>query len=146
MNLVYDNLIKGKKAQWFCNAKVVHNCGYTPDLAKGTAILGNTVDAYNQIWNLPTDSERITGEGWINLFAKEMGTSNKYQVLPAFGFKLIGLFVPFMKEMYEMCYQYDRDYFFDSSKFKTRFNYTPTTNEAAVKETIDRLKIAHTSH
>jgi nucleoside-diphosphate-sugar epimerase len=140
MNVVYDNLAKGKKAQWFCNPKVVHNCGYTPDLAKGTAMLGNTPDAYNQIWNLPTDSERITGEGWINLFAKEMGTSNKYQVLPPFGFKLIGLFVPFMKEMYEMRYQFDRDYFFDSSKFNKRFNYTPTTHEAAVKETVARLK------
>jgi nucleoside-diphosphate-sugar epimerase len=53
MNTVYDNLAKGKKAQWFCNAKVIHNCGYTPDLAKGTAILGNTPDAYGQIWNLP---------------------------------------------------------------------------------------------
>jgi nucleoside-diphosphate-sugar epimerase len=140
MNVVYDNLIKGKKAQWFCNAKVVHNCGYTPDLAKGTAMLGNTPDAYNQIWNLPTDSERITGEGWINLFAKEMGTSNKYQVLPALGFKLIGLFVPFMKEMYEMRYQFDRDYFFDSSKFNKRFNYTPTSHEVAVRETVARLK------
>lgn len=140
MNVVYDNLIKGKKAQWFCNAKVVHNYGYTPDLAKGTAILGNTPDAYNQIWNLPTHSEKITGEGWINLFAKEMGTSNKYQVLPAFGFKIIGLFVPFMKEMYEMRYQFDRDYFFDSSKFNKRFNYTPTTHNEAVKETVARLK------
>jgi hypothetical protein len=33
-----------------------------------------------------------------------MGTTNKYQVLPPFGFKIIGLFVPVMGEMYEMCY------------------------------------------
>lgn len=47
-----------------------------------TAMLGNTPNAYNQIWNLPTDQEKITGEGWINLFAKEANTSNKYHVLP----------------------------------------------------------------
>lgn len=140
MNVVYDNLSKGKKAQWFCNAKVVHNCGYTPDLATGTAILGNTPDAYNQIWNLPASNERITGEDWINLFANEMGTSNEYQVLPAFGFKLLGLFVPFMKEMYEMRYQYDRDYYFDSSKFSKRFDYTPKSNKNAVKETVRLLR------
>lgn len=139
MNVVYDNLVKGKKAQWFCNAKVIHTCGYTPDLAKGTALLGNTEKAYNQIWNLPTDSEKITGEGWITLFADEMGTSNKYQVLPSFGFKLIGLFVPVMNEMYEMRYQYDRDYFFDSSKFNNYFNFKPTRHKAAVKETVARL-------
>jgi nucleoside-diphosphate-sugar epimerase len=140
MNLVYDNLLKGKKAQWFCNAKVVHSTSYTPDLAKGTAILGNTPDAFNQIWNLPTDTQKITGEEWINLFANEMHTPNKYQVLPSWGLKALGLFVPILKEMYEMRYQYDRDYFFDSSKFNNRFNYIPTSNQMAVKQTVEQLK------
>jgi nucleoside-diphosphate-sugar epimerase len=140
MNLIYDNLAKGKKAQWLCDARKVHNMGYTPDLAKGTAILGNTPDAYNQIWNLPTDSEKITGEGWVDLFAKEMNASNKYQVLPNWLMKVLGLFIPIMKELPEMNYQFDRDYYFDSSKFNKRFNYTPTKNAIAVKQTIERLK------
>ena len=139
MNLIYDNLIKGKKAQWLCDAKKVHSMSYTPDLAKGTAILGNTPDAYNQIWNLPTDSEKITGEGWINLFAKEMNTTNKYQVLPNWLIKILGWFIPIMKELPEMNYQYDRDYFFDSSKFNRRFNYTPIKNADAVKKTVESL-------
>jgi nucleoside-diphosphate-sugar epimerase len=140
MNLVYDNLAKGKKAQWFCNAKVVHTCGYAPELAKGTAMLSNTPDAYGQIWNLPTDPERITGEQWINLFAQEMNTSNKYQVLPGWGMKALGLFVPILQEMYEMRYQYDRDYYFDSSKFNKKFNYNPTGNQTAVKQTVEKLR------
>jgi nucleoside-diphosphate-sugar epimerase len=45
-----------------------------------------------------------------------------------------------MKELYEMRYQYDKDYFFDSSKFNKHFNFTPTTNEMAVKQTIKELK------
>lgn len=143
MNLVYDNLVKGKKAQWFCNAKVVHSTGYAPDLAKGTAILGNTDDAYQQIWNLPTDPERITGEQWIDLFAKELNVPNKYQVLPGWGMKALGLFIPILKEMYEMRYQYDRDYYFDSSKFNKHFNYTPTSNAEAVKKTVDILRKKH---
>ena len=140
MNLVYDNLAKGKKAQWFCNAKVVHSNSYTPDLAKGTAMLGNTKDAFNQTWNLPTDAQKITGEQWIDIFAKEMNASNKYKVLPSWGMQALGLFVPIMKELYEMRYQYDKDYFFDSSKFNKHFNFTPTTNEMAVKQTIKELK------
>ncbi|MFM8374264.1 MAG: NAD-dependent epimerase/dehydratase family protein [Bacteroidota bacterium] len=139
MNLIYDNLAKGKKAQWICDANKVHSMSYTPDLAAGTAILGNTPDAYNQIWNLPTDTERITGAGWVNLFATEMGTGNEYQVLPNWLMKALGLFIPIMKELPEMNYQYDRDYFFDSSKFNNRFNYTPTTNANAVKETVAKL-------
>ncbi len=140
MNLVYDNLVKGRKAQWFCNAKVIHTTGYAPDLAKGTAILGNTAEAYNQIWNLPTDPEKITGEQWIKLFSDEMNATDKYQVLPAWGMKLLGVFVPILREMYEIRYQYDRDYYFDSSKFNSKFNYIPITNRLAVKQTIERLK------
>lgn len=49
MNLVYDNYLKGKPAQWFCNADVPHSFGYTPELAGATALLGNTDSAYNEI-------------------------------------------------------------------------------------------------
>jgi nucleoside-diphosphate-sugar epimerase len=145
MNLVYDNLAKGKKAQWFCNAKVVHSTSYAPDLGKGTAMLGNTPEAYNQVWNLPTDNEKITGEDWANLFAAEMKGPTGCQVLPAWGLKLLGLFVPILGEMHEMRYQYDRDYFFDSTKFNKYFNYLPTPNAEAVKRTVLELK-GHDTH
>lgn len=139
MNLVYDNLIKDKKAQWFCNAKLVHTMGYVPELAKGTAMLGNTPEAYNQIWNLPTDANRITGEEWINLFAKELGKDNKFTVLPNWMVKGFGLIVPVMKELAEMNYQYDREYFFDSSKFNNYFKFTPIPHSVAVKQAIEQM-------
>ncbi len=69
-----------------------------------------------------------------------MNKSNKYQVLPAWGMKALGLFVPILKEMYEMRYQYDRDYYFDSTKFIRKFNYHPTDNQTAVKQTVEKLK------
>jgi nucleoside-diphosphate-sugar epimerase len=140
MNLIYDNLVKNKTAQWFSNAKVPHTTGYTPDLAKGTAILGNTPDAYNQIWNLPVDDQAPTGEEWVKLFAKHMGKPTKVMVAPKWLLHVLGVFIPIMKEMPEMSYQYDREYIFDSSKFKKRFNYTATTNEQAVIETLNALK------
>ncbi|MBA4850055.1 NAD-dependent epimerase/dehydratase family protein [Emticicia sp. BO119] len=134
MELVHKNLSEGKKAQWFFNARVKHTFTYTPDAGKATAMLGNTPEAYNQIWNLPTDHNSLTGEEWIQLFAKEMGKSGKYQLFPTFLVKLAGFFVPFLKEIYEMRYQYDREYFFDSSKFEKYFNFKPTSYQQGVKE------------
>ncbi len=144
MNLVYDNLAKGKKARWLCNAKAIHSCGYAPELARGTAILGNSYSAYGQIWNLPVDTRKITSEQWINLFASEMNTDNKYQTMPGWAIKLLGIFIPVLGEMHEMLYQYDRDYYFDSSKFNNNFNFTPVTNEMAVKQTVSKLKNSKT--
>jgi nucleoside-diphosphate-sugar epimerase len=142
MILVYENLVKGKKAQWFCNADVVHSMGYTPELARGTALLGNTPDAYNQIWNLPVDSTAPTGRAWTQMFAEALQTEAKVQVFPAWAIKSLGLFMPILKETSEMLYQYDRDYYFDASKFAARFTNTPTTNADAVKQTVEQLRKA----
>lgn len=72
----------------------------------------------------------------ISLFTKEMNVADTIFVLPMWLLKLLGLFMPLMKEMPEMMYQYDRDYVFDSSKFQDHFNFLPTTYQQGVKETI----------
>jgi nucleoside-diphosphate-sugar epimerase len=136
IELVYKNLIKDKKAQWFYNSKVPHSFTFTPDAAKATAILGNTSDAYNQVWNLPTDKQKLTGEDWIKMFASEMGKSAKYTLLPRWAVRLLGLFIPFLGEFDEMSYQYDRPYFFDSSKFEKQFNFKPTDPKEAIREIV----------
>jgi nucleoside-diphosphate-sugar epimerase len=141
MSLIYKNLASGKKAQWMFNAKVKHSFIYTPDAGKAIALLGNTPDAYNQIWNLPTDRRSLTAEQWISLFAKEMGKSDKYQLIPGWKVRLAGNFVPFLKELFEMRYQFDRNYYFDSIKFEKYFKYSPTKYEVGVKEIVAQLSI-----
>lgn len=141
MTVIYNNLINNKAPQWFCNADVTHTCGYTPELAKGTAMLGNTPTAFNQVWNLPVDPSPITGRQWAELFAEVMNVNpRKIQVLPGWGIKLLGMFIPVLGEMYEMRYQYDREYFFDSSKFNRNFQYAPITHRDAVAETIKQVE------
>lgn len=140
MNLVYVNLQKNKTAQWFSNADVIHTMGYTPDLAKGAAILGNSLDSFNQIWNLPVDMNALTGREWVKLFAEEMKKTDKVQVLPVWALRILGVFVPILREMPEMMYQFDRPYNFDASKFINKFNYIPTINNIAVKQTVEVLK------
>jgi len=140
MSLIYKNLASGKKAQWMFNARTKHSYIYTPDAGKATALLGNTPDAYNQIWNLPTDRKSLTGEQWVNLFAKEMGKNNDYKLISAWMVRLLGNFIPFLKELFEMRYQFDRDYFFDSIKFEKYFKYQPTKYEMGVKEIVEQLQ------
>ncbi len=138
MTVIYKNFLEGKKAQWLFNAKVRHSYIYVPDAGKATALLGNTPAAYNQIWNLPTDRRSLTAEQWVSLFAKEMGRSDNYTLIPAWMVRILGLFIPFMKELYEMRYQFDREYFFDSTKFENYFKYQPTLYEDGVKEILKK--------
>ena len=136
--MVYKNLKKGKSANWFIDADKKHSFTYTPDAARATALLGNTPDAYNQVWHLPTDNNSLTGREFIGLFAKEMKGSDKVSVMPMWLLKVLGIFIPILGEMPEMMYQYDRNYFFNSSKFEKRFNFRTTTYQEGVRMTVSR--------
>lgn len=140
VEMVYKNLKKGKKANWFVDVDKVHSFTYAKDAAIATAILGNTPDAYDQVWHLPTDPTKLTGKDWIELFAKNMGVEPEYTVVPAWMVGMLGIVMPIMKEFREMLYQYDRDYFFDSSKFDRRFKFTPTAPEAGIRALLQQLR------
>ncbi len=138
--MVAENLMKGKKAQAFGDLDKIHTYTYTPDAAKATALLGNTPDAYNQEWHVPTTRERITTRGWVERMARELGKEPKVQVVPAWMVRMLGLFVPVMREFPEMIYQNEVDYVFDSSKFEKRFGMTATSPEEGIRTTIQFLK------
>lgn len=136
--MVVQNYLKGKSAQAFGNINKIHTYTYTPDAAMATALLGNTPDAYNQVWHVPTTSEKLTTLQWIQLIASEMNVKPKYQVIPNWMLKLLGVFIPIMKEFPEMMYQYEQDYIFDSSKFEKRFGIQATTPIKGIKGMLNK--------
>jgi hypothetical protein len=49
---------------------------------------------------------------------------------------LLGLFVPVLREFVEMMYQFEEDYFFDSSKFEQTFKTTATSYREGISAVI----------
>ncbi|MCA9735571.1 MAG: NAD(P)H-binding protein [Deferribacteres bacterium] len=133
---VFGPLSKGKKANWMGSVDFKHSFTYTPDAAKATALLGNTDDAYNQVWHVPTAANPMTGKEWIETVAKEMGQKPKYQAATRFIVKILGLFIPIMREMPEMMYQYEGDYVFRSDKFEKAFKMKPTPYLDGIREIV----------
>jgi len=139
--MVLKNMTAGKKPMWFVRTDIKHSFTYTPDAGRATALLGNTPDAYGQVWHLPTDSRPVTGKQFVSMIGSEFGNGNvQLSLLPKWMLRPLGLFIPVMREMPEMMYQYDRDYFFDSSKFTLRFGINATPYEEGVKETVRAYK------
>jgi len=138
--LVLERLYKKKAAQWLIREDVPHSFTYTRDAARATALLGNTPEAYNQIWHLPTASPALTGKELINLAADILEVPPKYTVLPKWMLRMIGLFSTPIRELIEMSYQNDSDYIFDSSKFEQAFNMPPTSYKQGLQETIEIIK------
>lgn len=137
--MVFERFEKGKSAQWLISDKYKHSFTYAKDAAIGTAMLGNTDSAYNQVWHLPTDMNVFTGKEFIELTAKEFSIKPKFMNVSRFMLKLIGLFNSIIRESVEMTYQNDSDYLFSSEKFEIAFSFKPTSYAAGIKETIGQM-------
>lgn len=133
---VMDKLKKGSRALWQSDVNKIHSLTYVPDAAKAVAILGNTLDAFNQEWHLPTSTQKWTGQDFINQIAGQLNVKPKFYILGKTMIGLLGIFSTTIRELKEMQYQNDRDYFFDSSKFDTHFSFTPTSYEEGIRESL----------
>lgn len=140
-SMLNETIIKplsiGGKANLLGSVNSKHSYTFTPDAGKATALLGNTADAYNQVWHLPTAAEPFTGAQWAWLTASELGVKPRYQRVNRYMVWILGFITPIMKEILEMMYQNQSDYIFDSSKFEKRFGFKPTPYHIGLKETIN---------
>jgi nucleoside-diphosphate-sugar epimerase len=133
--LIFQRLLKGQSPQWLVNAKTLHSFTYVPDAAKALLLLGQDTNSWNQVWHLPTAPNPLTGAGFIQKSAAELNKPGKFTVLPKWMVKLGGLFDRTTKELYEMLYQYEYDYIFDSTKFETAYSFRPTPYDQGIRET-----------
>lgn len=133
---VYLNLLKDKSPQWLGKLDVIHSYIYSNDIGKSVALLGNTPDVFNQVWHLPTTDKRLTNRQWIELLMNAMKKQKKIQVMPDWMISLVGIFMPILKELKDVDYQIKQDYFFNSSKFNKRFNFTPISPEDGIREMV----------
>jgi len=138
--LVIERYMNRKKAQWLMDASVSHSFTYTIDCAKAILLLHNREDCYQQTWHLPTDSP-ISGETLIHIIANALGLPPDYEVLNKWMIRTAGLFSKNAMESYEMLYQFENNYYFDSTKFNDFFDFRPTSYFNGIGETIRILKM-----
>ena len=145
--LIFEPLSHGKKASWLVNDAAPHSFTYTPDAAQGLIQLADSAAAWNQTWHLPTAPNPITGKEFVALAAKELGVAGKYSVLGRPMLKIAGWFKPMIAESYEMLYQSDSPYLFDSTKFQREFGFAGTPYAAGIRTTAASFRIAaHTKN
>jgi len=133
--LVFEPFAKGQKASWLVNDSVPHTYTYTVDAAQSLLMLVASDAAWNQTWHLPTTPNPPTGKEFIAMAAKEMGVPPRYRVLRRPVLRLVGLFNPTVGESYEMLYQSDSPYLFDSSKFAKAFGFSGTPYVEGIRAT-----------
>lgn len=138
--LVFDKLAKGEKAAWLVNDSVRHSYTFTPDAAKSLVLLTETETAWNQTWHVPTAPDPPTGKEFIALAAQAFGVPARHRVLNRPMLKVAGWFDKTIVESYEMLYQSDSEYLFDSTKFARAFQFEATSYEEGVRIVAETYK------
>ena len=138
--LVFEPLSTKQKASWLMNDSVPHSFTYTLDAAQSLVQLPERATAWNQTWHVPTTPHPLTGKEFVALAAKELGVAVKYRVLNRPMIRIAGWFNPLVAESYEMLYQSDSPYLFDSSKFAREFGFAGTPYADGIRTTAASYK------
>ena len=133
---VFERIKARKTPQWIGNPNAVHTFTYTPDAGHAVAVLGRSPEAYGQTWHLPTTKEPLTGTDFVRLACDLSGQPYKLQVAPGWMLKLMGIFIPMLRENEEMMYQFKYDYRFDSSKIESAFGLRATPNMQGIGKSL----------
>jgi nucleoside-diphosphate-sugar epimerase len=138
--LVFEPLAKGKTASWLVDPSMPHSMTFTPDAARGVAMLAERESAWNRVWHLPTAPDPPTGREFIAMAAAEFGAAPKCRVLNRPVLRVAGWFNPLVRESYEMLYQSDSAYLFDSTKFAKEFGFAGTPYAEGIRITAGSYK------
>jgi len=138
--LVFEPFAKGKKGQWLINDSLPHSFTFTPDGARGVAMLAERDSAWNEVWHLPTASPTLTGKQFIQTAAQAFEVRPKFRILNRGMVKVGGWFNPVVGELYEMLYQNDSPYIFDSTKFAREFGFAGTPYSHGIRIAADSYR------
>jgi nucleoside-diphosphate-sugar epimerase len=116
----WPGVVAGKAGRVVVDPDAVHTYHYIPDVAAGLAALGGASDdAYGLQWMLP---------------CRPAGTLR--ELVPRWVLKAGGLFVPILRELDEMAYQWEGPFVVDDSRFRARFGLAPTELDDAARSTV----------
>ena len=138
--MVFDPMSQGKTSMCLVSDALPHSYTYVPDAAESLVALAESESAWNQVWHLPTAPHPLTGREFITAAAEAMNRPAKYRILSRPSVKMVGWFNPIVREVYEMLYQNDSPYLFDSSKYARSFGFAGTPYAEGIRATAASYK------
>lgn len=134
---VVKPLLAGKAAQVFGDADLPHSYTYIGDFGKAMVILAEREEALGRAWHVPNDRPEITTRQMIEIAAAEIGVAPQVSAMPKLMFQAIALFHPYVKELREMMYEFEKPFVVDHSQFVEAFGNIATPTEVAVRNMVN---------
>jgi nucleoside-diphosphate-sugar epimerase len=133
--MVFGNLVAGKKAQVGGSAAMPHSFAYIEDVGRAAAVLGTRQEALGNVWIAPHAPALTQGE-MVELACQTLGIERKIAVISPFMMRLAGLFVPQARASVEMMYEFTAPFVVDSKKFEQAFQVRATASDEGIRKTV----------
>jgi len=134
--MVFGNLVKGKKAQLGGSAAVPHSFAYIEDVGRAAATLGTREDALGKVWIAPHAPPCTQGE-MVEKACRVLDTKPEIAVVSPLMMRLAGLFIPGARASVEMMYEFTEPFVVDSEGIQRAFGLEATPIDVAVRRTVE---------
>lgn len=112
----FGPLVAGKAAEAAGDPDRLHSYTYVGDFGEALVRLSETPATWGRTWhvpNAPTGTTRALAEQAASL----AGTEGRVRTFARWQLRLVGLFVPAVREMVEMLYEFEEDFVVDHSAY-----------------------------
>ena len=132
---VMPKVLAGKKVSVLGALDQPHDFSYLPDVARTLVTIAADERAWGRAWHVPNPST-LTQRQAVETLARAAGTQVGVGAVPWAAVKLLGLFVPMMRELQETRYQFDRPFVADASLTTDTFGLRATPWDEAAAATV----------
>ncbi len=133
---VVPNVLSGRNVRVLGDPDAPHSWTYIGDVCAALATLGTDDRSLGRAWHVPTGPARSARQ-MVDAISAAAGTDPvATRSIPKAVLKIAGVFVPVMREVLEVQYQFEDAFIIDASDTEATFGLRPTPLDEQLKETI----------
>ncbi len=132
----WPDVLAGKTVRVPVGPDAVHTYHYVPDVVEGLMALGTAgSDVCGRPWMLPC-APAVSLREHVKRFEKHLGRPIELGRVPDWIMNAMALFMPLLREMAEMRYQWEEPFVVDDRRFRERFGARPADVDEAARTTV----------
>lgn len=140
---VVPRLLKGKSVSLLGDTDAAHSWTAIGDVARTLVTLGRDSRAWGRAWHVPSVAP-LTQRELVHELCDVAGVEPvKVSTIPKPVVSLLGLFIPAMRELKEVAYQFEAPFIMDSAETTAIFGLEPTPLRETLQATIGSYSPAH---
>ena len=132
---VFPAVLQGKAASVMGNPDLPHTYTYIKDFGRSLVTLAENEAAFGKAWHVP-NAETLSTRQFLKIAYQLAGKQPKIEAAGKVMLQIVGLFVPVVKEMLEIFYEFNEAYVVDHGPFDKAFGAHPTPTKQAIEETL----------